>query len=423
MSEMIFEQNPELRVLSEKLLQARIRGELLLQSGDVGWASAPSNIALLKYWGKKSGLKQIPVNSSLSLTLGAFRAFTQISVVGRFFPLNEGRVNVLLERPHFSLELNQNTAPMPAKMEIFLKSILHGFADDIALRVESVNNFPTACGVASSAAGYAAIVGAIADLLNLQRFLNASEMQTWLCEWSRLGSGSATRSAISQSDLNVSQFVAWELLDNGVSSRTQELPVHKNLSELCHCVLVLDAGEKSVGSSKGHTLAQTSLFQELRLAQYPARFLRTREALLKGDFQCLQELTEIDAFEMHAVMATGSCPLNYMNRDTASAISKFVEIRNKVSAKMLWTLDAGANPHFVFMPEASVVMSQFFQLLNSDPRFSGAKVLSGETNSKGLYLGEKSGAKSVVASSKLPDVLKEMSLLEAAQFFLKGSKE
>ena len=90
---------------------------------------------------------------------------------------------------------------------------------------------------------------------------------------------------------------------------------------------------------------------------------------------------------------------------------------------MLWTLDAGANPHFVFMPEASAAMSQFFQLLNSDSRFSGAKVLSGETSSKGLHLGEKSGAKSVVASSKLPDVLKEMSLLQAAQFFLKGSKE
>jgi len=423
MSEIIFEQNPELRFLTEKLLQARIRGELLLQSGDVGWASAPSNIALLKYWGKKNGFKQIPVNSSLSLTLGAFRAFTQISVVGRFFPLNEGRANALVERPHFSLELNQKIVSMPGKMEIFLKAILHGFADDIGLRVESVNNFPTACGVASSAAGYAAIVGATADLLNLQRFFDATEMQTWLSEWSRLGSGSATRSAILQRDSSESQFVAWELLDNGVSSSTLELSVHDDFSQLCHCVLVLDAGEKSVGSSEGHTLAQTSLFQELRLAQYPARFLRIREALLKGDFQCLQELTEIDAFEMHAVMATGSCPLNYMTRDTASAVSKFVEIRNKVSAKMLWTLDAGANPHFVFLPEASVAMSLFFQSLTSDPRFSHAKVLSGETNSKGLQLGEKSGARSVVTSSIFPDCLKEMSLPQASQLFLKGGKE
>lgn len=423
MSEIIFGQNPELRVLSEKLLKARVRGELLLQSGDVGWASAPSNIALLKYWGKKNGLKQIPVNSSLSLTLGAFRAFTQISVVGRFFPLNDGRVNALVERPHFSIELNQKIVSMPAKMEFFLKAILYGFADDIGLRVESVNNFPTACGVASSAAGYAAIVGAIADLLNLKRFFDATEMQTWLSEWSRLGSGSATRSAISQHDSNSSQFVAWELLDNGVSSRTQELPVHDDFSQICHCVLLLDAGEKSVGSSEGHTLAQTSLFQELRLAQYPARFLRTRESLLQGDFQYLQELTEIDAFEMHAVMATGSCPLNYMTKDTASAVSRFVEIRNQESAKMLWTLDAGANPHFVFLPEASAAMSRFFQSLILDPRFSHAKILSGEINSKGLQLGEKSGAKSVVTSSTRPDFLKEMSLPQAAQLFLEGDKK
>ena len=418
MIENYFEQNPELKVLSDKLFQARESGELLLQSGDVGWASAPSNIALLKYWGKRNGKLQIPENSNLSLTLTSFRAYTQASVLGRFVPLSQGRIVHSHERPKFTFELNKKAQTMPAKMEIFARALLHGYADDISLSVRSLNNFPTACGVASSAAGYAALVGAVADLLNLKRFFSDEEIQFWISEWSRLGSGSATRSAIIKDDSRESQFVSWEQNSLQMNSTTSALKVHSKFRRMEHCLLVLDSDEKSVESSQGHVLAQTSLFQNIRLAQYPQRFSRFCKALAEGDFELMQDLSEWDALEMHAVMATSAQTVQYISQMTSQAISKFVSLRNKKSAKMLWTLDAGANPHFVFLPESLSFMAEYFCELANDPLFTEAKVIFGDTLGPGLLMGVESSARETLLDSNVIS-LNQLSLLEAADLFRK----
>lgn len=419
MSHVLFDHNPKLKAIAETLLDARRSGALCLQSGDVGWASAPSNIALLKYWGKKAGLKQIPVNSSLSLTLGAFRAFTQVSVVGRFFPLEEGRLPAHAVRLPFALRLNGNEAALPAKMEIFLKALLHGFADDIALKVESRNNFPTACGVASSAAGYAAIVAAVADLLNLGRWLNPDDLHFWLSEWSRLGSGSATRSALPQNSLERAQFVGWELTGDGATSRTSQWNAHRNFDHLQHCVLVLDGGEKQVSSSDGHLLAQTSILQPIRLAQYPARYERMKAALLGGDFHCVRELTEQDAFEMHAVMATGLQPLHYMTQATSLALSQFIRERDASGAQMLWTLDAGANPHFIFAPSAFSAMARFVKSLTACPQWEEhqAKILFAPAAGHALLMGAGSQSLEVLTGQNVVSALREFSLAQAVEVF------
>jgi diphosphomevalonate decarboxylase len=298
-----------------------------------------------------------------------------------------------------------------------LKSILHAYGDDIALHVESVNNFPTACGVASSAAGYAALVGALADLLGLRRFMSESEVQFWLSEWARLGSGSATRSAVATQSPPATQFVSWELAADGVSSVTTEVAAHSKFSEIQHCVLVLDAAEKTVGSSEGHLLAQTSLLQDIRLAHYPRRLADFRVALGSGDFRTIQQLSELDAFEMHAVMASGATRLEYMNKKTVQAIANFIALRDAHSTSMLWTLDAGANPHFLFLPDAAPRMSEFFEMLSRDSSFSTAKVLYGQASGSSLELGESPAIREALRCKQSGLQLKEMSLAEAAVFF------
>lgn len=404
MNPTLFDENPALQTIAHKLLAARQEGQLLIQSGDAGFASAPSNIALLKYWGKMPGHWQIPVNSSLSLSLGSFRAQTQVRAVGRFFPLVDGQAPSAEFRPPFTLELNNEQQPMPAKMEQFLRHLLTPFASDIALSVKSENNFPTACGVASSAAGFAALVAAVADLLNLQRFLSAEELQLWLTEWARLGSGSATRSAIavSMSDSHAvhskNQFVAWclnktvaDVQTAAVSTSTLNCDVHERFHALRHCVLVLDASEKKIGSSEGHMLADTSLLQQIRLAYYPHRFDDFSMALRQGDFSVVAQLTEQDAFEMHAVMGTGSMPLHYMNAQTAAAIRAFIEQRHHDSSAMFWTLDAGANPHLLFDISAAESLARVFATLAAHPDFTSARVLlGGERAPNGLLVGRKS---------------------------------
>lgn len=409
------EQNPTLQTLSHRLKEARDSGTLCLQGGDVGCASAPSNIALLKYWGKSESAAQIPVNSSLSLTLDSFRATTQVEVIGRFSPHSTSLQEVV--RPEFVFRLNDHARPLPEKMLRFLRSILSGFADDIALKVTSYNNFPTACGVASSAAGYAALVGSIADLLNLEKHLSPNELSVWLAEWSRLGSGSATRSAVPVSDGVSGQFVVWELMSDQVTSKTYQLPAAAGLAQLRHCVLVLDDSEKAVGSSEGHALAKTSLFQSLRLAQFPLRLEQMKKALQSGDVLRVATLTECDAYEMHTVMATGRTPLWYLNEDTTDALSRFVQRRNERQLNMFWTLDAGANPHLIFERSAQEGLADFFEELASLARFQHGYVLHGNNTGCGLVLGRNAGAPTRGGSLSEPV---RLSLTEAVTYFRNG---
>lgn len=413
----LLDQNPALEKLSCRLRKARQDGLLCLQSGDSGFASAPSNIALLKYWGKQESLIQIPVNSSLSLTLDSFRAFTHVEVLGRFEP--EVSNSTPCNRPDFLLQINGQSSVVPQKMRRFLESILSGFADDVALRVTSENNFPTACGVASSAAGYSALVAAIADLLNLGRFFDSQELDLWLTEWSRLGSGSATRSAVRVSGHQKGQFVAWELLPDASTTMTYALPVTEHAAQLEHCVLVLDDREKAVGSSEGHSLAASSLFQEIRLAQFPLRFEKMKDALKQGNLSVVGEIAECDAYEMHTVMATGKQRLQYMNSETAESLARFVRLRNAHQAQMFWTLDAGANPHFLYAPGASSSMAEYFAQLSDLPQFSGSAVLLGKNSGRGIELGRPDSRKLEASVTRAP---LKLSLAEASECLRMGEK-
>lgn len=342
--------------LQKKLVALRDEGKLLLQNGDQGFASAPSNIALLKYWGKAQGLRQVPVNSSLSFTLGSFRSRTRVEVKGRFFPKGEFAEIV----PRFMLGLNSKPkAEVDEKMGTFLSHILSPFADDIGLRIDSVNNFPTACGIASSASGYAALVGALADLLQLEKHFTESELATWLFEWARLGSGSATRSALHGRSL---PYVGWELVDANATTTTPLAAGH-TLSSLCHWVLVVDAHEKSVSSSAGHRYAATSDLQKIRVASLGEKYAKIKRALFEDNFEVVKSLTEEDAFAMHAVMQTTERPVRYLSEDSLCAIETFLSERNAKNATAFWTADAGPNIHFLFTHAAKTFMEQTMRKL------------------------------------------------------------
>ncbi|MES2614132.1 MAG: diphosphomevalonate decarboxylase [Bdellovibrionota bacterium] len=364
----------KLKTLQEKILSLRKNNIIELQHGDEGYASAPSNIALIKYWGKQEGKNQIPANSSLSFTLDGFRSYTKVTTLGRFFPVEEQNT------PHkftnqFALYSDLNVfrsfkknseKPAPEKINHFINSILSPFAPEIALYVESHNNFPTACGIASSASGYAALVGAIANLLQLEKYFTQEELQYWLSEWARLGSGSATRSSLLQKN---SLFVAWRLRENSSEETTTEsLQYHENWKQLKHCVLILDDSEKSVSSSHGHKLAHTSPFYGVRVAGMPFKYDRMTKAIKEFDFESVKHITEEEAFSMHAVMQTGTPPACYLNSQVAVVISKFIQYRDAHHLKAFWTLDAGPNIHILYLAEHEAFMEQFifdYQKINN----------------------------------------------------------
>lgn len=352
---------PPLASLQQKISDLRLAQRLELQNGDMGYASAPSNIALLKYWGKEPGEAQIPTNSSVSFTLGGLRSVTKVTVRGRFLavaapPLTEAQQ---LYTHQFFLSDSAGhiiEEGVSAKLGRFLESILHPYAPDVALRIESYNQFPTACGLASSASGYAALVGAIADLLQLSKHLTPQELQLWLSHWARLGSGSATRSTM-LATLETPLFVGWirahaarETEPSGQYGDTQTRPLtyHPRWASLQHLVLVLNEAPKSVTSSAGHRYAASSPFYAPRLAGLPHVWKTFCQALESYDFQTVLQLTEQDALHMHAIMQTTQHPAVYLNTEVGAVLGQFIAYRDQHELRAFWTLDAGPNIHILF---------------------------------------------------------------------------
>ena len=148
-----------------------------------GWKS-PSNIALVKYWGKKGN--QLPANPSISFSLD--QAFTQTEIEAEF----KGHDKPGLE---FLFEGQSNS-----EFEIKLKKFLSGMEDEFPwlketyLRIQSSNTFPHSSGIASSASSYSALALCILSLdEQISGIANVNKIQK-ASEIARRGSGSACRS-------------------------------------------------------------------------------------------------------------------------------------------------------------------------------------------------------------------------------------
>lgn len=367
----------KLKILQEKLLALRANEKLFLQNGDVGLGSAPSNIALLKYWGKSLTEYQTPDNPSLSFTLENFRSTTKVTVLGRFFP--EGHKPEFIPPHEFYLtdsSISNNTvrplSDVSDKLEKFLNAILSPFATDIGIKIESHNNFPTACGLASSASGMAALCMAIANLLNLEKHFSKMELQYWLMQWARIGSGSAIRSVCLEKN---AKFVSWEFVQHKIHSHDslqahthtdsiiKNIAYHSNWKKLKHCVFVLNTEKKITSSSDGHRVAHTSPLHQIRVNQVTTQFKDLKDAIKNFDFDVVAMLTEHDALLMHAVMQTSTPPAIYLTHEVSHVISEFIKFRRKEKIKAFWTLDAGPNIHFLYLSQHRKKMLKFHHSL------------------------------------------------------------
>ncbi|MCA2959053.1 MAG: hypothetical protein IOD12_02290 [Silvanigrellales bacterium] len=402
--------------LQEKLLAARERGELLIQAGDRAYASAPSNIALVKYWGKKPGALQVPVNASLSFSLAGFRTFTCVearasldpldslpAAVGPSFPkaVPAHRIafsEALFARPHPADE--GAFEPPDAKVSRFLGRVLEGVAPDLSLSLVTVNTFPTACGIASSASGFAALTAALGELLDVERHLGAEGAQHWRVEWARIGSGSATRSCFEERE---ARFVAWEPqgTNTEVACLTRGLPSCEGMDALHHGVVVFDAARKAVSSSEGHEGAATSPLQALRVAGIPRAFAAAVQALASNDFETLGRVAEEDAFAMHAVMQTAQPPACYFRPSTETFLSAFVAWRDSRNLPIFWTLDAGPNVHLLYRAQARDLVIDFVRQFAADEPDLRAYLENGKAAPAGLVLGARAVRSLFEAREKL----------------------
>lgn len=307
---------------------------------------APSNIAIVKYWGKFDN--QIPANPSLSFTLTHCYTDTTLTVL-------EGETN---QNEDITLEVLYDGIPKPdfkPKILKFLKSILREYPwlKGKVLKIDTKNTFPHSSGIASSASGMAALACCIEDL---HTSFFASQPFRWhkASESARLGSGSACRSVYGG-------FVQWGLSPDGEGSdvfATQVQEVHRDFNAIYDYILILDSGEKSVSSTVGHSLMNGHPYATRRFEQGKENVLKLKEILKNGDWSGFIQLMESEALTLHAMMMTSTPPFILMKSKTLEAIQKIWLFRKATNLPVGFTLDAGANLHLIFAASALEIVEQ-----------------------------------------------------------------
>jgi diphosphomevalonate decarboxylase len=238
------------------------------------------------------------------------------------------------------------------------------------LHIVSENNFPTAAGLASSAAGFAALVRAIADLYVLPHTSSV------LSRVARQGSGSACRSMFGG-------YVSWEMgvQEDGSDSLAQEVAPASHWPEMRAAILVVSAAKKGVSSTAGMqaTVATSHLFPQRAAVVVPERMTNMKAAIRARDFATFADITMKDSNSFHAVCLDTSPPIFYLN-DTSRGIIRLVEELNRVAGKTVaaYTFDAGPNAVIYYLEENSEWIMAMLKTC-----FAGVPGLEG-VQSKGL---------------------------------------
>lgn len=211
------------------------------------------------------------------------------------------------------------------------------------LHVGSYNNFPTAAGLASSAAGFAALVKAIATLYELP--LSDEELSVF----ARQGSGSACRSMLGG-------YVAWEMgfKADGSDSKAVVVAERSHWPQMRAAILVASDKKKDTSSTTGMqvTVKTSTLFKERVDNIVPKRFEEMKKSIVERDFASFARLTMVDSNQFHAVCLDSEPPIFYMNDASRAAIRTVEEINRVAGATIAaYTFDAGPNCVVYYLAE------------------------------------------------------------------------
>jgi len=313
------------------------------KEGSYTW-SAPSNIALVKYWGKKEN--QIPANPSISFTLNTCKTITKLDFIRKE------------SQDSFSFDLlfeGQPKEDFKPKIQKFLERIENycPYLKNYHLKIDTKNTFPHSSGIASSASGMAALA---MNIMSLEKDLNPHMTENYFYQkasfLARLGSGSACRSV-------KGNIVVWgkheEIVGSsdlfGVAFSNDIHPIFTNYQDT---ILLVDKGEKQVSSTVGHDLMNQHPFAERRFLQAHHNLSAIKSVLEQGDINRFIEIVESEALTLHAMMMTSLPYFILMKPNTLEIINKIWKFRNEMKIPVCFTLDAGANVH-VLCPENVLV--------------------------------------------------------------------
>ncbi|MCW9036520.1 diphosphomevalonate decarboxylase [Altibacter sp.] len=304
---------------------------------DVVSSVAPSNIALIKYWGKYGN--QLPENASVSFTLSNCHTKTTLSYQKKD---SEG----------FDFSVFLDDAPAPSfepKISTFFERIKEyiPFLEKYSFTIHTTNSFPHSSGIASSASGMSAMA---LCLVRMEQQMNPQMNQALVTRkasfLARLGSGSASRSI-------EGPLVVWgkhpkiEGSSNlyGVPFPYKVHPIFENFQDT---ILLVDKGEKQVSSTLGHDLMHGHPFARQRFEKANANLTALISVLESGDLSEFIHIVESEALSLHAMMMTSRPYFILMKPNTLEIINRIWAFRKKTGTSVCFTLDAGANVHVLY---------------------------------------------------------------------------
>jgi len=325
-------------------IQASLQGNF-----SVAWQS-PSNIALIKYWGKKDG--QLPITPSLSMTLD--KAYTRTRLHVTFDEIVKGLISVNGDPKH----------PFLPKMQHLLQWMEREIPElgKLTLRVDTSNSFPHSTGIASSASGLSAFAFCLLDIVQKlsDSELRYHELQQLASYVSRIGSGSACRSVYGNFTVWGTSSMVHGSSDEYAIPITEE--VHPDLLSLHDAILIVSTKPKQLSSTQGHLTMKNHPLLNNRISLANQNLEEILHALKGNDFERLASVSENEAFTLHSLILSANPGIILMQPGTVEIIKHVREAR-KNGLPVFFTLDAGANVHVIYPAASSLNVEKFIHIV------------------------------------------------------------
>ncbi len=297
------------------------------------WRS-PSNLAIVKYWGKK-GIQE-PANPSISFSLD--KSFTQTRVDVN--PDTGGGFTFLLN--------GEKKEGFKSKIEIFIERVkpFLPFLNSHHITINSSNSFPHSSGIASSASSMSALAFCLVSVHNqLQKPGPVEIDKTMASAIARLGSGSACRSAYG----NWNIWGKTPEIKNSSDIYAVEIEcIHQTFKKLHDTILIIDANPKKVSSTIGHNLMENHPYRRARINQAFKNTSLLLNILQTGNLDGFFNIAELEALSIHGLMMSSNPSYTLLHPNTLIAIEKIKAKRFKDGLPVGFSLDAGPNIHLLY---------------------------------------------------------------------------
>ncbi len=297
-------------------------------------SQSSSNIAIVKYWGKRN--IQIPLNPSVSFSLEKCFTSTSINYYSNKKPGDFSFSFLFDERPNSNFEI---------KLKQFFNRIIDIFPwlKHLHLDIKSSNTFPHSSGIASSASSYSALANALSDI-NLQ-ITGQTLAPEIISEIARLGSGSACRST--QKGWNL-----WGRMNKYDSNDRYAVCinniVHKAFCNIQDTILIVSNQQKEISSTVGHQLMNHHPYKNARIKQAQSNTLLLLDALKQGDWETFIDIAESEALSLHGLMMSSNPGYTLLFPESLQIITKIRAFRSSTKIPVGFTIDAGPNIHIIY---------------------------------------------------------------------------